>query len=84
MDSPKQRPYTRERYPMPEDVRKALEDSGLMTRYRLRPPYQQNDYIGWITRARLPATRQRRLDQMLIELKEGHRYMGMDYRAKTE
>jgi len=36
----------RSHYPMPADVREALESRGLMDKYLLRPPYQQNDYIG--------------------------------------
>ena len=47
-----------------------------------RPPYQRNDYIGWITRAKLPATRQKRLEQMLDELEKGDAYMKMVFRAK--
>jgi uncharacterized protein YdeI (YjbR/CyaY-like superfamily) len=44
-----------------------------MDAYRARPPYRQNDYIGWITRARRAETRQRRLSQMLDELEHGDR-----------
>jgi uncharacterized protein YdeI (YjbR/CyaY-like superfamily) len=67
---------------MPEFVRAALEDRNLMSVYLQRPAYQQNDYIGWITRAKLPATQQKRLEQMLDELFRGDVYMKMDYRAK--
>jgi len=42
---------------MPEFVRTALEDRNLMGAYLQRPAYQQNDYIGWITRAKMAATR---------------------------
>jgi uncharacterized protein YdeI (YjbR/CyaY-like superfamily) len=66
-------------YPMPEDVRAALVERGLMVRYQARPGYQQNDYIGWINRAKRPETRQKRLDQMLAELEHGDRYMKMKY-----
>ncbi len=69
-------------HPMPDDIRAALEGRGLMDRYRARPAYQQNDYIGWITRARLPETRQKRLDQMLDELAGGTLYMKMPYHGK--
>jgi uncharacterized protein YdeI (YjbR/CyaY-like superfamily) len=67
----------RPRYPMPDFIRDALHEHGLMDAYRTRPPYQQNDYIGWITRAKLETTRQKRLNQMLDELKGGHLYMNM-------
>jgi hypothetical protein len=33
-----------------------------MRAYQERPPYQQNDYIGWIIRARKPETRAKRLE----------------------
>ena len=74
-------PMARERYPMPEFVSQALEQSGLWERYRARPPYQQNDYLGWIARAKREDTRQKRLAQMLDELRAGDAYMGMAYSA---
>lgn len=82
-------PYTRRkpavkraRHPMPDYVERELEGRGLMDSYRRRPPYQQNDYIGWITGAKQEATRQRRLEQMLEELESGHGYMKMPYEQK--
>ncbi len=69
-------------YPMPDFVREALAGRGLMEAYRSRPPYQQNDYIGWISRARLVKTQEKRLAQMLGELASGDSYMGMKYQAK--
>jgi uncharacterized protein YdeI (YjbR/CyaY-like superfamily) len=69
-------------YEMPAFVRDALRERGVMEAYRRRPPYQQNDYIGWITRAKLTATQQKRLAQMLGELARGDQYMKMAYRAK--
>ena len=65
---------------MPDFVRDALEERGLMEAYRQRPDYQQNDYIGWITRAKRSDTQQKRLAQMLDELEEGDRYMKMAYK----
>jgi len=76
--SPLKRPLQK----MPSFVRKALMENGTMEAYRLRPPYQQNDYLGWIARAKLEPTRQRRLAQMLDELARGDRYMKMAYRPK--
>jgi len=64
---------------MPHFIRDALNESKLMGAYRARPPYQQNDYIGWVTRAKLEATRQKRLNQMLDELKKGNVYMKMEW-----
>lgn len=66
---------------MPAFVRRALSDRQLVERYRERPPYQRNDYIGWITRALREETKQKRLDQMLSELKKGGVYMNMKWRA---
>ncbi len=80
VDSSRKSRLKRPRYPMPDFVRAALLAAGLMEAYRERPPYQQNDYIGWITRARREETRQRRLEQMLAELQAGDRYMKMAYR----
>ncbi|NNG17925.1 MAG: YdeI/OmpD-associated family protein [Gemmatimonadales bacterium] len=67
---------------MPGFVREALEQHGLMAAYQARPPYQRNDYIGWITRAKRPETKDKRLAQMLDELASGDRYMKMPYQAK--
>jgi len=54
-----------------------------MGAYRLRPDYQQNDYIGWIDRAKKAETKKKRLEQMLEELDKGDVYMKMPYRAKS-
>ncbi len=67
---------------MPDYVEKALSASGLMDAYRERPPYQQNDHIGWITRAKLHETRNRRIEQMLAELHAGDVYMKMNWRGR--
>lgn len=72
----------RPRNPMPVYVRDALNERGLMASYRARPPYQQNDYLSWIVRARLEATRQKRLNLMLEELEDGTRYMNMAWRSR--
>ncbi len=75
-------PLSRERRPMPDFVRDALESRRLMGRYRERPDYQQNDYIGWITRAKRAETRQKRLEQMLDELEKGNLYMKMRWHPR--
>ncbi len=68
---------TRARHQMPEFVAEALARHGLQAAYDARPPYQRNDYLGWITGAKRPATRERRLEQMLQELASGDVYMKM-------
>jgi uncharacterized protein YdeI (YjbR/CyaY-like superfamily) len=78
--SPKRRP----KHPMPKYVREALMERGLMDAYQERPPYQRNDYIGWITRAKRGETRQKRLEQMLEELEKGGVYMKMEHRASRK
>ncbi len=74
---------TRPIHPMPDFVLEALTERGLLTAFQKRPPYQQNDYIGWINRAKRFETKQRRLDQMLNELERGDLYMKMEYKPRT-
>ena len=49
----------RPRYPMPDFVKQALDERGLMEAYQKRPAYQQNDYIGWINRAKRQETKEK-------------------------
>ncbi len=65
---------------MPAYVKKALSDAKLMDAYSTRPPYQRNDYLGWINRAVREETKQKRLKQMLTELKRGDVYMKMAWK----
>ncbi|HBC56770.1 MAG TPA: hypothetical protein DCZ03_06355 [Gammaproteobacteria bacterium] len=74
----------RDRHPMPEFVKKALKKEHLMAHYLARPAYQKNDYIGWINQAKLETTKQKRLSQMLTELKQGGVYMNMPHPASTK
>lgn len=73
---------TRTRHTMPGYIRTALNERGLMDAYRARPDYQQNDYIGWIIRAKRDETKEKRLAQMLDELEGGNRYMNMKWRPR--
>ena len=74
----------RDRHPMPSFVKVALEEHALMQDYLDRPAYQQNDYIGWINQAKQDATKQKRLNQMLAELKQGGVYMKMPHPASAK
>jgi uncharacterized protein YdeI (YjbR/CyaY-like superfamily) len=65
---------------MHDFVLKALNDRDLMEAYRSRPPYQQNDYLSWINRAKRPETKEKRLHQMLDELACGDVYMKMPHK----
>ena len=69
---------------MPDFVSQALAARGLEQAYRDRPAYQQNDYIGWITRAKREETRDKRLAQMLDELAAGGIYMNMKHAASAK
>jgi len=66
---------------MPADIAALLSKRRLERAYAERPPYQRNDYLGWIARARRPETRQQRIEQMLDELAGGELYMKMSWRA---
>lgn len=68
---------------MPDFVKEALEEKELMGAYKSRPPYQQNDYLGWINRAKRTSTKLKRLAQMLDELEDGHLYMKMKYKPRS-
>ena len=70
--------------PMPEFVRDVLNTQGLMEAYLARPPYQQNDYLGRISRAKLDTTKIKRTQQMLDELRGGKLYMKMDWKPRQE
>jgi uncharacterized protein YdhG (YjbR/CyaY superfamily) len=74
----------RPRHPVPDYIKSALGERGLNEAYNQRPPYQRNDYIGWITQAKQEATRRKRLDQMLDELERGDVYMKMAYKPRKK
>ena len=69
----------RDIHEMPDDIASALKRRSVLGAYRARPAYQQNDYVGWITRSKRPETRQKRLEQMLDELERGGVYMHMKW-----
>ena len=75
---------TRPHYPLPSFVKDALLSRGLLGAYHSRPAYQQNDYIGWITRAKQKETQEKRLKQTLEELVADDCYMSMEYTAKQQ
>jgi uncharacterized protein YdeI (YjbR/CyaY-like superfamily) len=70
---------TRPTHTMPADVRAALKAGKVEADYKARPHYQRNDYVGWITRAKEDATRDKRIRQMIGELRKGGVYMGMKH-----
>ncbi len=72
----------RSRQTMPAFVTQALTEAGVMAAYKDRPPYQRNDYLGWINRAVRLETKQKRLNQMIDELRRGDVYMKMQWRQR--
>lgn len=64
---------------MPDDIADRLAVGSLTALYAARPAYQRNDYLAWIARAKRPATREKRVMQMLDELEKGGVYMGMKW-----
>jgi uncharacterized protein YdeI (YjbR/CyaY-like superfamily) len=70
---------TQEIHSMPAHVRQTIKDEGLWDAYKERPSYQQNDYVGWIKQAKQEATQEKRLKQMVNELRKGGVYMGMEW-----
>lgn len=73
---------TRTIHPLPTAIKDLLLSHGLMEAYKARPPYQRNDYLGWIKRAAREGTKQKRIDQMLFELTEGGVYMNMTWNGR--
>ncbi len=74
----------REIQKMPEQIRIALAERDLTDDFYKRPPYQQNDYISWITRAKREVTSRKRWVQMLDELEKGGVYMKMKHPASAK
>ena len=69
---------------MPTFVKEALETNDLVKDFENRPAYQQNDYIGWINRAKRDETKQKRVNLMLDELRKGGVYMKMAHPASAK
>ena len=72
---------TRPIHPIPDFVEEALNKHALTEAYRARPAYQQNDYVGWVNSAKRHATKLKRLNQMLEELRTSGIYMRMEHRS---
>lgn len=66
-------------HPMAPEVEQALKEHDLWEDYHARPAYQQNDYMWWINSAKRAETKQKRLAQMLDELRKGGVYMNMEH-----
>lgn len=77
MAKPRTDRLKRPRPPLPDCVRAALAEHGLLAAQRARPAHPQNDSVGWIIRAKQKATQEKRLAQLLDELTRGNAYMKM-------
>lgn len=60
--------------PVPKHIKRALKKKGLMKTYLKRPTQQQSNYIGWIEEAGKGKEQEKRLNEMLDELKVGDVY----------
>lgn len=74
----------RARNPMPDEILEVLKSENVLDDYLARPAYQQNDYLGWISRAARPETRLKRIRQMVDELQQGGVYMKMAHPASSK
>jgi len=64
---------------MPAEIKAILLKEDLLEAYHDRPFYQRNDYLYWLTSAKREETKNKRIKQMLEELKAGNAYMNMAY-----
>lgn len=64
---------------MPGFVKQALKKRELLEAFKKRPIYQQNDYLSWISDAKMQDAKLKRLEQMLDELNKGGIYMDVEY-----
>lgn len=76
---PREAKLNRPLQPLPEDIYTRLQAENVAADYSARPAYQQNDYLMWIASAKRPATREKRIAQMIDELRRGGVYMGMKH-----
>lgn len=75
-------PRRRPKAMMPKKIAENLQAHQLLEAFDARPQYQQTDYLNWIAQAKREATRAKRLEQMLAELKAGDVYMKQPWHAR--
>lgn len=76
--APKRRPKAA----MPDHIAERLAVDHMRSAFDARPQYQQTDYLNWVAQAKREATRTKRLEQMLDELKAGDVYMKQPWHAR--
>ena len=64
---------------LPANLRNVLIQEDVLAAYEARPFYQRNDYIQWIAGAKRVETANKRIAQMVEELRSGNIYMNMAY-----
>lgn len=69
---------------LPINIKNAIVKENLLDAYLQRPLYQRNDYIHWIQSAKREETVNKRLMQMLAELRAGNVYMNMEYHRRKD
>ena len=74
----------RELNPMEDFIKDRLVKDEVLDKYNERPAYQRSQYIDWITSAKREATKEKRLNQMIDELKAGDSFKGEKYNAKKK
>lgn len=74
----------RSQKPLSDCLKARLIQEGQLENYNTRPRYQRTDYISWIEKAVRTETREKRISQMIEELRNGDAYMGMVYNAKRD
>ena len=56
---------------VPDDLRKSLSSKDVMDRWNNLTPLGRNEYICWITSAKKPETRVKRINWMKEDIKKG-------------
>ena len=67
---------------LPTKIKNILVKENLFEAYEKRPFYQRNDYLHWITSAKRKDTTNKRIVQMIEELRDGNTYMKMEYKRE--
>jgi len=70
-------------FDLPAEYEHWLKAAGKLEDYRARPYYQQHGWIEWIESAKTEATKKKRMDMVLIELKHGQYMPNKEDRLKN-
>ena len=68
---------------LPDSIRNILIQEDVLAAYEARPYYQRNDYLQWIASAKREETINKRIAQMVEELRSGSLYMNMEYKPRS-